>query len=301
MAPENILEGIEMKVGMGLPFRTPTESWGLIEQMVRKVESGPYSSFAVIDRLAYDNYEPLILLAALAPMTKRLRLMTAVLVGPWRNAGVLAKQAATVDAISGGRLTLGMGVGSRPDDSFVAPAEFHDRGKRFSEQLRLMKAIWRGEQISGAQRPVGPLPVRAGGPEVLIGGTAARAVARVGQFADGYVMGGRALDRDWAQAMVRQVRTAWKAHNRPGEPRIVASVLMALGPGAEDAVAGAFADYYGNDPARTLDRGKRANPTTPATIREAIRLHEDLGTDELIFRPARLDQTQVDRLTDLVG
>ncbi len=290
-----------MKIGIGLPFKTSRDSWPAIEALARKADEGPYSSFAVIDRLAYDNYEPLIMLAALASVTKRVRLMTAVLVGPLRRAGVLAKQAATIDAISGGRLSLGMGVGSREDDSLVAPAGFHDRGRRFNTQLELMRRIWRGEIVNDAQRPVGPEPARSGGPELLIGGTAPRALDRVGKYADGYVMGGGALDREGAAGVLRQVNESWERHGRSGRPRVVASVLAALGPGAEDAIRDAFADYYGGDPARLEARLARANLSTPESIRDAIALHRDLGTDELILKPAILAPEQYERLTDVVA
>ena len=290
-----------MKIGIGLPFKTSRDSWPAIEALARKADEGPYSSFAVIDRLAYDNYEPLIMLAALASVTRRVRLMTAVLVGPLRRAGVLAKQAATIDAISGGRLSLGMGVGSREDDSLVAPAGFHDRGRRFNTQLELMRHIWRGEIVNDARRPVGPEPARSGGPELLIGGTAPRALDRVGKYADGYVMGGGALDREGAAGVLRQVNESWERHGRSGRPRVVASVLAALGPGAEDAIRDAFADYYGGDPARLEARLARANLSTPESIRDAIALHRDLGTDELILKPATLEPDQHERLTDVVA
>ena len=290
-----------MKIGIGLPFKTSRDSWPAVEALARKADQGPYSSFAVIDRLAYDNYEPLIMLAALASVTRRIRLMTAVLVGPLRGAGVLAKQTATIDAISGGRLSLGIAVGSREDDSLVAPSGFHDRGRRFNRQLELMRQIWRGEIVNDAQRPVGPETARAGGPELLIGGTAPRALDRVGQYADGYVMGGGALDSEWARGVLRQVNDSWRRHGRGGRPRIVASVLAALGPGAEEALRGAFGDYYGGDPARLEARLARANLSTPEAIRNAIALHQELGTDELIFKPATLAPDQFDRLTEVVA
>ena len=290
-----------MKIGVGLPFKTSRDSWPAIEALARKVDQGPYSSIAVIDRLAYDNYEALTMLAALASITKRIRLMTAVLVGPLRGAGVLAKQAATIDAVSGGRLSLGIAVGSREDDALVAPSSFHDRGRRFSSQLELMRRIWHGELVNGSQRPVGPETVQSRGPELLIGGTAPRALDRVGKYADGYVMGGRALDQKWAENILQIIDESWRAHGRIGRPRIVASMLTALGPGAEDSIRCAFADYYGNDPARLKARVSRANLTTPESIREAICFHRDLGTDELILKPATLAPKQLDLLTEVVN
>ena len=78
-------------------------------------------------------------------------------------------------------------------------------------------------------------------------------------------------------------------------------VVAALGPGSEEALRGAFADYYGGDPARLEARLARANLSTPEAIREAVVLHRDLGTDELILKPATLAPDQFERLTDAVA
>lgn len=286
-----------MKVGVGLPFRMPTDSWAYISELARRADEGPYSSFAALDRLAYDNFEAMAELAAVAAITRRLRLVTTILLAPVRNAGVLAKQAATIDCISNGRLSLGLAVGGREDDAIVAPSQFHNRGKLFEEQLVHMKRIWNGEVLEGAQRPVGPAPVQPGGPEILIGGTHPRATSRVGRFANGYVMGGRALEAEWSKGIITQVEESWAENDREGRPRIVVTLPCALGPGCDDAVAGALADYYGGDPSRQA----RLQPTSPEIIRNAISMHEELGSDEIIFRPVTPDLEQLERLTDAIG
>ena len=290
-----------MKIGIGLPFKMPTDSWDYISTVARKADEGPFSSFSALDRLAYDNFEAMIELAAVAAITKRIRLVTAILLAPVRNAGVLAKEAATIDAISNGRLTLGLAVGGREDDAIVAPVEFHDRGKRFEEQLVFMRRIWAGEIIEGAQRPVGPAPVQKGGPEILIGGTHPRAMARVGKFANGYVMGGRALEEEWAKDVIDQVKKSWADADRSGEPRIIVTLLCALGEGAEDAVANALGDYYGGAGTAGATRQGRAQPTSKSIIRDAISMHESLGTDEIILRPVTANPEQIDRLADAIS
>lgn len=290
-----------MKVGVGLPFKTPTESWGYISELARRADAGPYSSFAALDRLAYDNYEAMAELAAVAAITERLRLITTILLAPLRNAGAFAKQAATIDAISNGRLSLGLAVGGREDDAVVAPANFRDRGKRFEEQLTMMRRIWAGEILEGAERPVGPAPAQPGGPEILIGGSHPKAIDRVGKFANGYVMGGRALEAEWAKGVTTQVEESWAAHSREGRPRIVVTLPCALGPGADDAVAGALADYYGGAGTPGASRQGRAQATSPEVIRNALRMHEDLGSDEIIFRPVTPDLEQLERLTDAIA
>ena len=178
-----------MKIGIGLPTTLPNVDRELLLPWARKVDEGPFSSLGVIDRLVYLNYEALMALAAAAAVTNRVRLMTAVLLAPLRNTGVLAKQAATIDTLSGGRLTLGMGVGTREDDFEVTPAPFKGRGVRFGEQITAMKRIWAGETVAGGEGIVGPPPVQPGGPELLIGAFSPAAIDRVG-LCDRYIGGG---------------------------------------------------------------------------------------------------------------
>src|SRR5436309_15334547 len=134
-----------MQIGIGLPATIPGVKGQLVLDWARKADAGPFSSLGILDRLVFPNYEPLTTLAAAAAVTQRVRLMTTVLITTLRNAGILAKQAATIDALSNGRLTLGLGVGAREDDFRGAPAPFRTRGKHFEEQLALRQRIWSGE------------------------------------------------------------------------------------------------------------------------------------------------------------
>src|SRR5215212_9875927 len=147
-----------MDIGIGLPATIPGTSGSLVLDWAKRADSGPLSSLGILDRMVYPNYDPLITLAAGAAVTSRVRLMTTVLLAPLRGAGVLAKQAATIDALLGGRLTLGLGVGGRKDDFHAAPASFHDRARRFEEQLELMTRVWSGQPVSDEVGPIGPPP-----------------------------------------------------------------------------------------------------------------------------------------------
>src|SRR5437660_10970168 len=143
-----------MQIGIGHPGMIPGVKGQLILEWARKADAGPFSSVGSLDRLVYPNYDALITLTAAAAVTQRIRLMTTVLLVPLHNVGILAKQAASLDALSGGRFPLGAGVGGREEDFRAALASFHDRGKRFEAQLDTMQRIWSGLPLV---EDIGPL------------------------------------------------------------------------------------------------------------------------------------------------
>ena len=287
-----------MKIGIGLPGNVPGTKGDFILEWARRADTGPFSTLGTIDRLVYDNYEPFIMLAAAAGVTTRVRLMTGVMLAPLRNVGVLAKQAASLDAISGGRLTLGLGIGRREDDYQVAPASFRNRGRRFEVQLATMKRIWNGENAADGVGPMGPAPVQNGGPEVLIGGGTPQSIGRVGKWADGFLApGGNAAS---VQALYQTALDAWEAEGRSGKPRLAAVASYALGPGAPDKVGGYIRHYYSFLGPAAEQMAQGAISSTEA-VKGMVRDLEGIGMDELVFLPSVAEMDQLERLADIVG
>jgi alkanesulfonate monooxygenase SsuD/methylene tetrahydromethanopterin reductase-like flavin-dependent oxidoreductase (luciferase family) len=287
-----------MKIGISLPASIPGVPAGLLLDWAKQADAGPFSSLGVIDRLVYPNYEPLISLAAAAAVTQRIRLMTTVLLAPLRSPGILAKQAASLDVLSNGRLTLGLGVGGRPDDYHVAPALFETRGRRFEEQLRLMTRIWSGEPPDPDTGPVGPTPVQPGGPEVLIGGYSPAAMRRIGRWANGYISGGGTPEQ--SLGLYHAAEEAWNAEGRPGKPRFVGAFYFGLGPNALEKASAYIRDYYAFMGPR-VEGMIQSMPTTPEAVRQAIQARLDVGMDEVIGWACIAELDQVDRLAEVVS
>ncbi|WP_131738506.1 LLM class flavin-dependent oxidoreductase [Actinomadura roseirufa] len=282
-----------MNVGLGLPISDPASllSWAAA------ADTGPFSTLGLLDRLVYDNPEPLVALAAVAGATSRVRVQTEVLLAPLREPALLAKQAATLDRVSGGRFALGLGVGGRPDDHVVTNVDLRTRGRRLDEQMGVMKRIWSGAPYSDEAGPIGPAPTREGGPEVLFGGFRPAALRRVARWGDGFLA---AAPPAWAGELFRTVETAWDEAGRTGRPRIVAQVNAALGSDAvvEDARRAALG-YY----AFTGRPGFGADGmlTEPGEIRDTIARFADLGADEVMLYCWARDPHQVDRFADVIG
>jgi alkanesulfonate monooxygenase SsuD/methylene tetrahydromethanopterin reductase-like flavin-dependent oxidoreductase (luciferase family) len=284
-----------MNIGLGLPVSDPA----VLLDWARRADVGPFSTVGLLDRLVYDNPEPLVALAAIAGATTRIRVQTEVLLAPLRQPALLAKQAATLDRISGGRLVLGLGVGDarRLDDHLAAGTDVRSRGRRLDEQLAVMRRIWAGQPAVPGAGPVGPAPARAGGPELLFGGFRPAALERVARWGDGFLA---AAPPAWAGRLFRAVEQAWRAAGRAGRPRIVAQVNVALGPPEViDDARTAIAAYYGF----TSDAGRAADGllTGTAPIRDAIRQLADLGADEVMLYCWARDPGQVGRLAGLAA
>lgn len=287
-----------MQVGIGLPSTIPGAKADLILQWARKADAGPFSSLSTIDRLVYSNYEPLITLATAAGATQRIRLMPSVLLAPFRSAAILAKEAATLDALSNGRLTLGLGIGGREDDFQATGTSFKDRGRRFEEQLETMKRLWAGEPMGDEVGSIGPAPAQAGGPPILIGGLSPAAVRRAGRWADGYF--GTGLDPTTIRQLYEVALKAWQEAGRSGTPRFVMGLYYALGPQAEER-GGSYIHHYYAFAGPMADMIASTILASPEAIQMAIQAYGEVGVDEIALWPTIPDLDQVDRLAQIVG
>lgn len=283
-----------MRIGIGLPNMIPGTRAETVLEWARKADAGPFSSLATLDRLIYGNYDALTTLATVTGATSRVRLMTSVLLAPLHNPAILAKQAASIDALSNGRLTLGLGVGGREDDFTAAGVSIHERGRIFDGQLALMRRVWAGEAPSEGVAPIGPAPARSGGPEVLIGGNSPRTAPRAAQW-DGYIAGGGGPDA--AAKVYATVRQAWQAAGRQGTPRFVCATYFGLGPDAA-ARSGAYIREYYAFLGPNADRIASGVPTTPEALKSSIERFAAVGADELILWPCIADLDQVDRVME---
>ncbi|MCL7490682.1 MULTISPECIES: LLM class flavin-dependent oxidoreductase [Streptomyces] len=282
-----------MSVGLGLPIGDPAQllSWA------RRAEATPFTTVALLDRLVFGNPEPLITLATLAGATSRIRLQTEVLLAPLHRTTLLAKQAATLDLLSGSRFTLGIGIGGRDDDYLAAGVDLRTRGRRLDRQLATMRRIWSGEPLSEDVGPIGPAPARPGGPEVLFGGFVPAVMERVARWGDGFL--GAALPAPAMDGLFREVEAAWSRAGRTGRPRLLAQVNVALGPEPTlDRAREELRAYY--QPSSYTDHVVKGLLTTGAQIREAVAAFRAIGADEVMLYCWSPDPDQVERLADVV-
>ena len=182
----------------------------------------PYNAEGRIAIEDDDLPDPLGLLAYLAGVTTRLLLGTGVLILPQRSPVICAKECATVDRVSRGRLRLGIGVGWLREEAEAVGTRFEDRGARTDEYIEAMRVLWRepeptfhGSYTHFDRAKSNPKPFQTGGVPILVGGDSVAAARRAGRLGDGYFPIG--LRHDDFTARVATVRAAAEERGRDPE------------------------------------------------------------------------------------
>jgi len=287
-----------MEVGIGLPNAVPGTTGAQLTDWAHAAESAGFSSLGTIDRIAYPNLEPMVSLAAAAAVTERIRLATTILIAPTRvNAALLAKQAASVQKLSSGRMVLGIAVGGREDDFTASDADFDSRGEKFDAMLDQIKDVWAGSgESSGAEADDGVGPdVAAEPPQLILGGSIDAAFRRAAQYGDGWIMGGGTPEmlRDGREKLL----AAWSDAGREGEPRVMALAYYSLGDDAEANANSYLKDYYAwlGEYADQIAGGAAKDADTIKGYQQGF---AEAGCDELIWFPSSSDPTQVELLAE---
>jgi alkanesulfonate monooxygenase SsuD/methylene tetrahydromethanopterin reductase-like flavin-dependent oxidoreductase (luciferase family) len=279
-----------MDIGIGLPATIPGVNGKQVTEWAKKADEAGFSTLGTIDRVVYGNWESFIALAAAAAVTERIRLTTAIAILPYREtAAIVAKQAATIHELSGGRFVLGAAVGGREDDYEAAGSDFHTRGKRFEQMLIDIERTWQ-------EGDVGPKLESA--PPLLIGGRVDAAFERAARYGAGWIMGGGTPDQ-LAEGK-EKTEAAWKEAGRDSEPRIACLGYYALGDGAKDHADRYLKDYYAFVGEEGAEQIASSAATDEDTVKQYIQGFEEAGADEFILFPCNPDPGQVDLLAAAV-
>jgi len=257
----------------------------------KRAEERGFTSLGTIDRIVYPTYDTMTSLSVAAGATSRIGLLSGVLLAPLYQPVWLAKAAANLDAISGGRLTLGLGVGGREDDFVAMGRSMRERGRNMDETLEIMRTVFAGETLGDDVFPV----AEHGHPRLLIGGNGDAAVRRTIKHGQGWIAGGAAPEQ--VKPMIDRIRREWHDAGREGEPRFAA--LAYFGLSDEETSKRSLRTYYAfvGDFAEMIANGALR---TPQAVRDAVKAFEEVGLDELIFDPTVPDLREVDRLADAV-
>ena len=292
-----------MKISMTLPGMDPGLSRERLFEWCRRIEAGPFEGLAFGERMAFLNPELIAMLGACAAWTTRVRLRTTIIVMPLHHPVMLAKQLASLDVLSSGRLSVGLGIGARDEDLKAVDADpSRQRNAKLAEEVALMRRIWAGETLPGMLLPIGPAPLQAGGPELLAGAMGPRAVRLAAEWADGVTGFTWAVSDEEVTPIFEQARAAWSEAGR-GEPRLLTGFWYALGDGGRAQLAEHLGRYMNWLPAAEREDAQRSAGLagSPQDLRDALRRMQDLGADEVNLVPTCGDPEEVDRAADALA
>jgi alkanesulfonate monooxygenase SsuD/methylene tetrahydromethanopterin reductase-like flavin-dependent oxidoreductase (luciferase family) len=286
-----------MKLGIGLPNTlAPEVDRRLLLEWARLADEAGFHVLGTIDKPNYDSWDPLVSLAAAAGVTERIGLATTILQLPNRNEVLVAKQAAVIDRLSGGRLTLGVAQGGRGDDYQVFGARFRGRSRRFERQVGRIREVWRAARAADRDRGVlGPPPIQDPGPPIWAGAGQPKGVERGLRVGDAFIFG--TLGADLMAELVPQVREGLAANGKP-DATVAALAYCAVGDDPVKALeegAHHVLRYYGQlwtEPENLIHHGP------PEKIAEDVVRYADAGIDVLILFAEVPSLDQVERLAE---
>lgn len=280
---------------MTLPVMEPGLDASTLRTWAHAIDEGPFSSLCWGERIAFDNPEALTLLGAVAAWTDRVRLVTTVIVPQLHDPVMLAKALATGDVLSGGRLTVGLGIGGRHEDYRAVGADVTTQNMRtLAESAATMRRVWSGARLTDSVLPVGPAPFQTGGPELHVGTTGPKTIRHAAAWASGVAGVTLDLDLNRQGELFDIARTAWSAQDKPA-PHLATSFWFAFGDDGRAQIHRHLRHYMNWIPADFVDA---MAPTTGWSgsaddLLATLRGFAAIGTDEVVLIPTSTDLAQL--------
>ena len=271
-----------MKIGMTLPVMEPDLSRQDLEDWTLRVDAGPWSHIALGERILFPNPEFISTLSAVAAWTKRVEIIATISVLTMHNPILSAKQFATIDMISEGRFTLGVGVGGREEDYNAIGSTWSDRRwATLSDRVKTMQSVWSKEYHPS----LGPTPFSMNGPQILAGAVGPKAMEMSADFADGLAGFSFNADIEEIKDSFNRVQTAFKEKNK--SPRLVTSFWFGLGESARPDIQihlERYLSWMGDDLARDLAKTAGFSGSQ-SDLNDFLLLVKAAGTTDVILVP----------------
>ena len=298
------------KIGILVPggFAGAPPSMAEFTSFFRRAEELGYDSLWVIDRVFHPNsiIEPMTLLTAAAAVTERVRLGTAVLLFVLRNPILVAKTTATLDYLSGGRLTLGVSLGGRDNEFGPMGVDVRRRVSRFNEGLEVLRRLWserdvthHGRYFSMDDVNIDPKPAQKPSIPIIIGGSADTALQRAAEHTNGWVAGGAASAEVFGQAWTKVREYAAAAGKDPDaleSSKLIYTYVDADRDRAKHALEAFTHAYYGPQ----YDVESNCAFGRPEDCAAKLQGYADAGCQTLILGPTWPEAAQIERIRDEV-
>ena len=292
-----------MKIGICLPYmkaglgREDYLSW------FRAVDTGPFHSLCCGERVHGPTMDMRILLAAAASVTSRVEISPTLYVLPMHNAVRVAKEIATLDVLSGGRVRhVSLGYGGREQDYEAVGAQYQGRYGRMEQQVATMRQVWSGEELVSGAGHIGPSPIRAGGPQLLAGVMGPKSIERCAPWADGLYAWSFNGEREELGAAFAMADAAWERAERPQKPYRLGGCWYTLAADGQQKLYDYIYEYMaiaGHAIATML--AESVNRSSPDGVRIALDNAEEAGCEEFFLVPATAEMAEIDALADILA
>lgn len=290
-----------MKIGLCLPYMKPGLRREDFLAWFRRIDQGPFHSVSCGERIIGPTYDMRVLLAAAAMATERVEINATLYVLPMHNAVRAAKEIATLDVISNGRLTVTCGYGGREQDYQAVAAQYRGRHARMDEQVAVMKSIWAQQPPFAGVDPVGPVPLQVGGPKLLSGAMGPKGIARSARWADGIFAWSGNAERSELEATIAMAQAAWSEAGRPA-PYCMGGCWYTLTDNGQQKLYDYVYNYLliaGEDVARWM--AGTVHRSNADSVKEALDNLEAAGCEEAMLSPITAELAEIDRLADIIA
>jgi alkanesulfonate monooxygenase SsuD/methylene tetrahydromethanopterin reductase-like flavin-dependent oxidoreductase (luciferase family) len=291
-----------MKIGLCFPYTQEGLTREITLEWFKRVDEGGFSTISCGERMIGPSVDMMALIAAAAAVTKNVRIVPTLYVLPMHPAIKVAKHAATLDMISGGRTSITVGIGGRVHDYMCMEKEPVARYAKMDEQVAQIRRIWAGEIPFEGAEPIGPALVQPNGPPILAGVMGPKATARAAKWADGvYSWSGNGVAEEMQQQQQRVV-AAWEEAGRDTAPERVAGFWCSLAPNADEKLKAYVYKYIkviGEKAAKGM--ASMVDRSTPDRIRASLDAYEEAGVEECWLNTATAEFAEIDGLMGLMA
>ena len=283
-----------MNIGMTLPVMEKDLSRDELIGWINAIDQGPWSSIAMGERVVFHNPEFITLLGGVALLTNKVEIIATISVATMHNPALLAKQIATLDILSGGRFTLGVGVGGREEDYNAIGADWSKRRwGNLRDNVNIMKSIWAGQH----ELQIGPKPIQANGPQILAGALGPKALEISSSFADGIAGFSFNADTNEIEESFNLTRKFFKSN-----PRLITSFWFAIEPGGRTQLKSHLLSYLGwmgSEVAEMLSHNAGFCGST-SELKDLLNEISKIGASDILLVPTSKDINQLKALEDKI-
>ena len=292
-----------MKIGVCLPYMKAGLTREDYLAWFKAIDEGPFHALSCGERVHGPTYDMRVVLAAAAMATTRVEITPTLYVLPMHSATRVAKEVATLDILSAGRVnSIALGYGGRPKDYEAVGARFEGRYGRMDRQVEEMRKVWRGEEIVAGGGVIGPAMPRPGGPRLLAGAMGPKSIERCAQWADGlYAWSGNG-EKDELGRTFAMADAAWERAGRAQTPYRMGGFWYTLADNGQQKLYDYVYEYLaiaGADIATMM--AQSVHRSSADAVREALDNAEAAGCEELFVVPATAELSEIDRLNEILA